>query len=130
LVIHYITGDQSQELWISGSNPAERDAWEQCLQQNILAAQIAFMVTQSYVQREVYRQVRDIVPGVSKEEFKPINTALMKETFSIPGRSFMCITPAEQTPVVSAKEAKKLEKEKRKQEKEIEKAEKKKKNKQ
>jgi len=127
-MIHYITGDQSQELWLTCANPAERDSWELCLQQNVIAAQVAYMVAESFVERELYRLLREVCPGVSKEEFKPVSDALTKENFSLPGRSIMCVTPAEQVPKVSAKEAKKLEKEqqkeKRKLEKEREKAEK------
>jgi len=127
-ILHYITGDQSQELWIAASNVAERDAWELCLQQNIIAAQAAYNVTESFIQRELFRILREIVPGVTAEEFGPIDKALMKDHYTLPGRSIMCVAPVDNAPKVSAKEAKKLEKEqekeKRKQEKEREKAEK------
>jgi len=129
LTMHYITGDQSQELWIVASNLAEREAWEQCIRQNIVAAQLAYNVAESFIQRELFKILKEIAPKVSNEEFEPINKALMKDNYSsVPGRCIMTVPPPEQAPKVSAKEAKKLEKEqekeKRKAEKEREKAEK------
>jgi len=128
LIIHYITGDQSQELWISTSSVAERDSWEHCLRENIIAAQVAYNVAESFIQRELFRLLKELSPGAPETAMAPIDAALSKDSFLLPGRSIMFVAPAEQTPKVSAKEAKKLEKEqekeKRKQEKEREKAEK------
>jgi len=123
LYLHFVTGDKQKELWIACSNAAERDAWEECLRKNIIVAQIAHMIAESYVKRAIHEMVHDDLRKRPPRELASIDQALSTEHFSSPGKSYMFIEPVK-VARVSAKEAKKLEKEQEKEKKKAEKEQK------
>ena len=121
--IHFVANDQA-ELWFTASNQHEIEAWVACLRLNIAVVQAAYRVTQSFVQHQLSRAVRSLLPAtVPDDEVAAVCTLNPAPVFR---QSFMN-TAQPNAPKVSVKDAKKMEKEKRKAEKEREKAEKKKK---
>lgn len=121
--LHFVSNEQC-ELWFTASNQHEVEAWVACLRLNIALVQAACLVTQSFVQGQLRRAVRGLLPAaVGDDEVAAACTPRSGPSFR---RSFMN-TAQVNSLKVSVKDAKKLEKEKRKAEKEREKAEKKKK---
>lgn len=121
--LHFVSNEQC-ELWFTASNQHEVEAWVACLRLNIAVVQAVYLVTQSFVQNQLGRAVRALLPPtVGDEEVAAVCTLKPEPGFR---RSFMN-TAQVSSLKVSVKDAKKLEKEKRKAEKEREKAEKKKK---
>jgi len=123
LYLHFVTGDKRKDLWIACSNIAERDSWEDCLRNNITVAQMAHMVTNSFVRRLIDKNLHEVLHKASPQELAPISEAMKKDSFCTPGKPYMFIEPV-RVAKVSAKEAKKLEKEQEKEKKKAEKEQK------
>jgi len=123
LYLHYVTGDKQKDMWIACSNNAERDSWEDCLRNNITIAQIAHMVTESFMRRLINENIHAVLHDAPPQEMAAIDRAMKEEHFSSPGKSYMYIEPV-RVAKMSAKEAKKLEKEQEKEKKKAEKEQK------